>query len=167
MAVESVRYLTDQESLQALVDQMQDTDRREYMTYRSRTMEPAFTGRTMVVYTLRGREPDRVEVVKFLDFWSPFQEGPRCRLVYRGREQVITTVPSRLGDRDIFVSVPQNFVLRWAGQEVQSGLQFRAQYAVLIQARSREDLKVDGDTQCCTMKRFIERYPHKRDEVRF
>ena len=167
MANEAVKYLSDGESLAALVEAMPAHERDEFKSYKSRIMESAFSGRIMVIYTLQRGEPSNIEILKFLDFWMPFQEAPRFRVEYRGREQIVTPVPSRIADREVFISVPQNFVLRWAGQQVASGLQFRAQYAVLLQTRSKEAQRIEGDTQCLTLKRFKEWYPHKADEVRF
>lgn len=162
-----IQYLSDSASLKALIDQMPTKDRIEFETYRCRTLESAFQGRVMVIYTLKYGKPDNIEVVKFLDYWHAFQEVPRCRVVYRTREYVLTPVPSRIGDRDIFASIPQNFVMRWAGQRLTSGVQFRPQYAVLLQARSKEEFAVDGDTHCVVLKRFKERWPEYADQTRF
>jgi hypothetical protein len=165
--VDSVKYLTDQESLQELIEQMPEPERSEFKSYRSRTLEPAFSGRIMVVYDLGREGPENIELLRFLDFWLAFQEAPRFRVQCRGKDYPITPVPSRIASRDVFMSVPQNFVLRWAGQITQTGLQFRPQYAVLIQTKSKESALVEGHTNCVTLKRFKERYPHLADQVRF
>lgn len=165
--VDSVRYLTDAESLQALIDAMPPRERAEYLSYRSRTLEPAFSGRIMVIYDIKAGVPSNIEVLRFMDFWVGFQESPRFKVQYRMKDYQISAVPSRVNARDVFLSVPQNFILRWAGQMTQTGLQFRPQYAVLIQTRSKESALVEGHTYCVTLKRFKDRYPHLGDQVRF
>ena len=83
------------------------------------------------------------------------------------QDQLLTPTPTRLANRDLFLSIPQNFIFRWAGQEINGELEFRAQYAVLIKSQSRDALAIEGHTYCLTLKRFLEAYPKLADEVRF
>ena len=95
------------------------------------------------------------------------KETPTVRIKYRGSDQLITPVPSRVANREVFLSIPQHFEFRWAGQEVGGDLEFRAHYAILIKTRSRDSLAIEGHTYCLTLKRFLEAYPALADEVRF
>lgn len=160
-------YLTDKDSLDALVGEMPPAERAEYKSYKSLALESAFPGRRMVVYTLRGGVPADIEVFQFGEICVPLKDPPTIRVFYKRREALFGPVPERLADRDVFLSVPQNFVFRWGGQLIDGVLQFRAQYAVLIKTKSAESRAVEGHTYCVTLKRFTERYPELSDEVRF
>lgn len=111
--------------------------------------------------------PTNIELVSFGEFAVGIKETPTVRIKYREEEQLITPIPSRLADREVFLSIPQNFEFRWAGQEIRGAIEFRAHYAVLIKTRSRDALEIEGHTCCLTLKRFLEAYPKLADEVRF
>lgn len=162
-----IRFLTDDQTMDALVELMPERDRVTYLNYRWRFLESAFPGRVLVVYTIRGGVPADIEVVKFGEFAVGVKETPTARLTYRSRTQTITPVPSRLADRDVFISIPQNFKLAWAGKEVKGELEFRAHYAVLVKTKGREAHEAEGHTYCLALKRFMTMYPHLGDEVRF
>jgi len=161
------RHLTDKQSMQELVELMPQRERIEYNTYRWLAMEPAFPGRRMVVYDIRDGRPHNIEVFSFGELAVGIKEQPTARIMYKTRDQLITPTPSRLADRDVFLSIPQNFIFRWAGQEINGQLEFRAHYAVLIKTRSRDALATEAHTYCLTLKRFLEAYPQLADEVRF
>lgn len=159
--------LTDAQSLRELINFMPPHLAEEYLEYRSLTMDSAFPGRVLVVYTLQGGEPDQIDLVKFGEIEVRVQTPPSIRVTFKGRQQLITPIPTKLGDRDVFLSVPQNFVFRWGGQKVDGRLDFRPHYAILVKTRSKDDRKVDGDTYCTNLKRFKEMYPAYSEHVRF
>ena len=161
------RFLDDRQSLNELLEFMPEQARTQYRSFRWLSMEPAFPGRKVVVYTITGGRPTNIEIVSFGEFAVGVKETPTARIFYRNRDQIITPVPSRLADRDIFLSIPQHFEFRWAGQEFKGELEFRAHYAVLVKSQSRDSLKLEGHTYCVTLKRFLEAYPDLADEVRF
>lgn len=161
------RHLTDKQSMEAIIEGMPQRDRIDFLSMKWLSMEPAFPGRKMVVYTLRDGRPQDIEVISFGEIAVGIKEEPTVRIIYRNTDQLLTVTPQRLAKREIFLSIPQNFIFRWAGQEINGGLEFRAQYAVLIKSRSRDALSIEGHTYCLTLKRFLEAYPKLADEVRF
>lgn len=167
MAVDSVRYLTDEESLRALVERMPEAEREAYQGFKHRALDVVFPGRVMAIYTFRSGLPEGIELLKFSELAFTPGSPPHTRSYYRDEELIIGPTPTRVGTRDVFLSLPQNFVFKWCGQETASGLQFRPQFAILVKTRSKESFENDGHTHCVTLKRFLERFPDKRDEVRF
>lgn len=153
--------------MRELIELMPERDRVDYLSFKWLSAEPAFPSRVIVVYTIRGGRPQDIEIVTFGEFVVGVKETPTVRLKYKTRDQLITPIPSRLGDRDLFVSIPQHFEFRWAGQEVNGELEFRAHYAILIKSRSRDALEIEGHTYGLTLKRFLDAYPTLADEVRF
>lgn len=160
------RILTDKQSMDELVELMPQHERTEYHSYKWRALESAFAGRKMVVYTMKNGRPTNIELVSFGELAVGVKEAPTVKITYKRREQIITPVPVRLADRDVFLSIPQNFEFRWAGQEINGALEFRAHYAMLMKTRSRDALAIEGHTYCLTLKRFHEAYPKLADEVR-
>lgn len=166
MAIEK-RYLSDKESLAALINLMPPAERAEFQDYRWMAMEPCFPSRRMVVYEFRQGRPTNVEMFHFGELAMGVKDTPTARLHFRLRDMLITPTPVQIPGREVFVSLPQNFVFRWAGQEIAGALEFRSHYAVLIKTRSRDALEIEGHTYCLTLKRFLDRYPYMADEVRY
>lgn len=161
------RHLTDKQSLETLIEQLPQHERIDYLSMKWMSMESAFPGRKMVVYTLRDGRPKDIELITFGEIAIGIKEEPTARIKHVQGDQLLTITPKRFARRDLFLSIPQNFVFRWAGQEINGVIEFRAQYAVLIKTRSRETLAIEGHTYCLTLKRFLEAYPKLADEVRF
>lgn len=161
------RYLSDAESMDALIESMPEAERVRYHTYKFRTMEACFPGRRMVVYEIHRGGPTNVDSFGFGELAVGVKGTPTAKLNFRNREHLVTPTPARIPGRDVFLHIPQNFVFRWAGQEINGGLEFRAHYAILIKTQSRDALEQEGHTYCVTLKRFLERYPRMADEVRY
>lgn len=161
------RYLTDAQSMDALIESMPPAEREDYLNYKFRTMEACFPGRRMVVYELKDGQPTNVDSFGFGELAVGVKGTPTAKLHFRNREHLVTPTPTRIPGRDVFLHLPQNFIFRWAGQEINGGLEFRAHYAILIKTRSRDALDLDDQTYCVTLKRFLERYPRMADEVRY
>jgi len=161
------RHLDDKQSFNELVELMPQRDRVQFQTFKWMAMEPAFPSRKMVVYEIHKGKPYKPEIIHFGEFAFGLKEVPTARVVYRNRTQLISPIPSRLADREIFLSLPQHFEFRWAGQEIKGELEFRAHYAVLIKSQSRDIQQIEGHTYCLTLKRFLDNYPEMADEVRF
>lgn len=161
------RYLSDAETLDALIESMPQADRVLYHTFRWRAMEPCFPGRRMVVYEIRNGQPVNVDSFGFGELAMGVKDTPTAKLSFKLRDHLITPVPTKIPGRDVFISLPQNFIFRWAGQEINGDLEFRAHYAILIKTQSRDALEIEGHTYCVTLKRFLERYPRMADEVRY
>lgn len=161
------RYLTDAQTMDALIESMPPVDREDYLNFRFRTMEACFPGRRMVVYELKNGQPVNIDSFGFGELAIGVKSTPTAKLHFRNREHLVTPVPTRIPGRDVFLHIPQNFVFRWAGQEINGGLEFRAHYAILIKTQSRDALEQEGHTYCVTLKRFLERFPRMADEVRY
>ena len=164
MAEPTGQFLDDAQSLRALVEQMNPADLGEYQSYGALGLESAFPNRRMVVYTLRAGRPDNVEVLDFGDIWVTRADGPKIWI----SEVPFTCVPERWRGRDLFLHVPQNFVLKWKGKQTSRGrVEFVPHYAVLIKTRSKEIHQVEGHTYCVTLNKFRERFPQFTDKVRY
>ncbi len=160
-------YLKDSESMAALVEQMPPALRKEYKDYLYLHLESAFPGRVLVVYTVRDGKPDDIALVTFGSIEIHQQLPPQIKINYKGRGSLISPIPERLADREVFIHVPQNFVFRWAGQREDGNLNFRPHYAVLLKMRGKPDRNIEGYTYAMNLKSFNELHPGFQDQVRF
>ena len=161
------RYLSDAETMDALIESMPQAERVLYHTFRWRALESCFPGRRLVAYDICNGQPTNVESFSFGELAMGVKSTPTAKLNLKFRDHLITPVPTRIPGRDVFLSLPQNFILRWAGQEINGDLEFRAHYAVLIKTQSRDGLEIEGHTYCVTLKRFLKNYPKLADKVKY
>lgn len=163
MVVDTKTYLDDQSSLRALVGMMPDEERAIYMGYKSLTLEAAFPGRKMVIFTLRGGKATDVEMISFGDLCVDWDTGPNATVEdSRGKTQILA-VPKRIRPRELFLHIPQSFNLRYKGRrDSPGGVKFMSHYAILVKTRSKVTLQIEGDTYCVTLNDFRERYPDLR-----
>lgn len=154
-------FLDDAQSLQAIIDALPPKVQSLYRGYGALTLEAGFPNRVLVVYTLQGRAPVNIEVLTLGDMEMTRIGGPTIT-VASGRVPVTLTVePFKWFERDLFLHVPQNFVLKWKGKQTPTkGVQFVPIYAVLIKSLSREHQQIDGHTYCVTLNNFRERFPN-------
>ncbi len=159
-------FLDDAASLKALVQMLPVHERSVYSSYGSLALESAFPNRLMVVYTLKGGQPTDIVLCRFGDITIDRIRGPSFTLVMDGpdrREYSIGPVPFHIPGRDLFMHVPQNFVLKWKGKAVakrgDSEVHFVPHYAVLIKSRSKETHQIEGDTYMVRLNLFRERFP--------
>ena len=153
-------FLDDQNSFKALVDAMTEPERSEYKSYGALTLEAAFPGRKMVVYTLKDKVPTDIDILSFGELTVDWEVGPSFEVRDRGGAMQVLTVPKRLRPRDIFLQVPQNFTLKYKGRtDGKSAVDFVSHYAVLVKTRSKEIHQVSGHTYCVTLNAFRERFP--------
>lgn len=153
-------FLDDPNSFKALVDAMVEPERSEYKSYGSLVLESAFPGRKMVVYTLKDRAPTDIDILSFGDLTVDWETGPAFDVRDRNGTMQVLTVPKRLRPRDLFLQVPQNFVLKYKGRQgPKQDVEFVSHYAVLVKTRSKESHQISGDTYCVTLNAFRERFP--------
>ena len=89
-----------------------------------------------------------------------WDKGPHFRLTSRREPMEITTIPQKLGDRDVYMHLPQTFTLKYKGRAMaKSDVEFVSHYAVLLKTRSKEIHQVESDTYCVTLKNFRDRFP--------
>lgn len=160
MAANDGRFLDDAASLRGLISQMPFKERTAYEQLRALNLESAFPNRRMVLYTLDGTAPVGVSLLLFGDMEMTRIGGPTITVSDDLGPVVIDVHPKRWRDRDVFLHVPQTFILKWKGKDAGAGgLQYVPHYAVLIKTRSKEHHQVDGDTYCVTLNTFRERFP--------
>lgn len=160
MVIDSKTFLEDAESLRALIERLPAPERAEYKSYGALALESAFPSRKLVAYTLSRGKAANVITLVLGEFRVTPEEGPVVEVEWNGGAEIISTTPTRIGKRDLFLHIPQNFVLTYKGRQNQkTGVGFIAHYAVLIKTRSKEIHQVDGHTYCCTLNRYRERFP--------
>lgn len=153
-------FLDDPGSLAALVELMPEDERAEYKAYKGLTLESAFPGRKMVVYTLKDSEPSDIEIITLWQLKVDNVLGPHADVEDSRGMMEILTIPKRYRPRDLFLHIPQTFTLKYKGRtSPKNGVDFITQYAILMKTRTREHLQVDGHTYCCALNRFRERFP--------
>lgn len=155
------RFLDDGQSYRAIVAQLPREVREEYDSYGSLNLEAAFPNRKLVVYTLRGGQACGVELWRLGDISLDRVKGPICELELPSGEVLhVGVLPHKVGSRDVFIHMPQNFTLKWKGKEAGSrGVQFVPHYAVLTKTRSKAHHQVEGHTYVETLNKFRERFP--------
>lgn len=160
MASDTKTFLDDQESFKALIELMPEAERAEYKDYKCLSLESAFPGRKMVVYTLVGGRPNDIEIISFGDLCCDWETGPNTLVTDpRGKTQIIP-IPRRITPRELFLHIPQSFHLRYKGRKnPASNVDFVSHYAVLVKTRSKEIHQVEGHTYCVTLNKFRERFP--------
>lgn len=160
MGTDTKTFLDDPQSMEALTAVMPEAEQAEYRSYGALTLESAFPGRKMVVYTRSEQGPLDIEVISFGDFRVDWENGPSFEVFdARGTTQILA-VPKRLRPRDIFLQVPQNFTLKYKGrQDSKTAVAFVSHYAVLVKTRSKEIHQVPGHTYCVTLNNFRARFP--------
>lgn len=154
------RFLDDAQSLRAIVGTLPYATRADYEAYQCRSMEVVFPNRYLVVYTLRGGRPEDIEMWRFGDITMDRIAGPAAELELPNK--VMTSIgitPKLVGDREVYMHIPQCFELKWKGKDTPRGVQFVPHYAVLIKTRSREHSQTEGHTYCVTLNKFRERFP--------
>jgi len=160
MATDAKTYLDDPQSLVALVEAMPPPERAEYKSYGALTLESAFPGRKMVVYTCSEKGPLDIEVISFGDFRVDWETGPSFEIFTALGTTQMLAVPKRLRPRDVFFQVPQTFTLKYKGrQQPKHAVDFVSAYAVLVKTRSKEIHQVPGHTYAVTLNNFRERHP--------
>lgn len=153
--------MEDRESLRALVDQMPAAERELYDDMMSLSLESAFPGRKLVVYTLRNGAPTATQILTLGSMTMSAKDGPVVELTAEdGRTLTVGMVPVRVPGKEIFLHVPQKFELRWKGRVGRGGgVNFAPHYAVLIKTWSKPHLRVEGDTCCVRLNQFREMFP--------
>jgi hypothetical protein len=141
---------------------MDGASRAEYLAYKSLSVEAGFPERRLVVYDLSPKGPTNIEVLTLKDLTLPPQGGPVIRVKNEqlSTETPVGVVPTRIGQRDVFLHVPQRFEFKWKGKRVsREGVHFAPHYAVLVKTRNQPRLKVVGHTYCVKLGDFWEMFP--------
>ena len=156
----SGRFLDDSDSLRAIIGSLPPNLRAAYEALGALTLEAGFANRVFVSYKLASGEPTDIQQLVLGDLEVTRIGGPKVSVVCSVKGPVtIVVLPVQIRE-DLFLHVPQNFILRWKGKRNSAGvLQFMPHFALLIKSRSRPHLQVNGDTYCETLNDFKERFP--------
>lgn len=154
------RFLDDAQSLKAIIATLPPIARGDYESYQSRTMEVVFPNRYLVVYTVRQARPSAIELWRFGDIVMERLSGPVAEVILPDNTLTLVSVtPKKVGQRDVYLHIPQSFEFKWRGKDAPKGIQFVPHYAVLVKTKTREHAQVEGHTYCTTMNKFQERFP--------
>lgn len=160
MADKEGTFLDDKESLRALCVQLGPVAYREYEGMGALSLESGFPSRKMILYTLRRGQPEDISILTLGDMEMTRIGGPTLEISDEHGREVVGVKPVKWRGRDIFIHVPQSFVLKWKGKQLSDGrVQFAPQYAILYKTRSREHLQVEGHTYLVTWNLFRDRFP--------
>ena len=160
MTTNDGRFLDDAESLCALRARLGPKLLAEYESFKALNLESGFPNRKMILYTLKGGQPSDICILTLGYIEMTSSAGPAVEISDAGGNIVVGVVPQKWRDRDLFIHVPQNFIFKWkAKQSRTNGLQFMPHYALLYKTRSKEHLKIEGDTQCATLNQFRDSFP--------
>lgn len=161
-------YLSEEESLAALVQQIAPQDQAAFADMKASRIEAAFTGRHLIVYKPTGlteagqhRAPEILTVLGFSDFFCDAQDGADV-VVHDLRAQekmTIGHIPTRAFDYDLFLQIPAVYRLRWDARRSDDGLVRSLVFPVSIFSRNRSSHYSAGVTYCETPNRFREFYP--------
>lgn len=163
------RYLSDIESMADLVSRMNENDRAVYESFGHMRIEAVFDHRLLVVYKPQGldgkrhKDPEILTTLKVLNYEGSSEFGSTVEIedLQTGARQVISHIPSRVFDYDLFMSVPPALRLRWDVREEENGRMVRSlSYALLIKSKTRSDWYSFGVTYAETPNRFREMFPH-------
>lgn len=161
----SFQYLNDTDGMADLVSQMQTDDQAVFNSYGHMRVEAVFDKRIFFVYKSKGQgaAPEMLGTIKVLDYECSSESGSSVEIedVETGQRQVITHVPSRVFDYNLFMSVPQALRLRWDARvhPVTHKLVRSLSYALLVKSQSRSDQFTPHATYIETFNRFREMYP--------
>lgn len=162
------RYLNEAESLADLVSRMNEDDKPTYNDFGHTRIEAVFDNRIFVLYKPQGldgkihKDPVVLTTIKVLNYVSSSEEGSSVEIedVMTGQRQIITHIPARVFDYDLFMSLPPVLRLRWDARASDDGKLVRSMsYAVLIKSKNRSDWFSHGVTYAETPNRFREMFP--------
>lgn len=162
------QYLSDTDSAADLTDRMKEDDKLAYRDFGHTRIEAVFDSRLFIIYKPQGlagsthKDPDVLTTIKVLDYACTSAEGSTIEVedMRTGQRQVISHIPARVFDYDLFMSVPQALRLRWDARPGDNGRMVRSlSYAILIKSKNRSDWFSQGVTYTETPNRFRELFP--------
>lgn len=162
MTTHDGRFLDDALSLKAIINSLPAASANDYREYGALELKAAFPNRRMIIYTLKGGMPIKMELLTFGDIQMTRFNGPEVEVVGSKGSEFVGVRPFKWDDRDLFLHIPQNFVFKWKGKETKNdGVHFVPHYAILVKTLSKEHHQVEGHTYCATFNEFNERFPAK------
>lgn len=162
------QYLDEDENMAALVGLMPVGEQHSYLNYGHRRIESAFVDRVFVVYKPTGlnaakqhREPDVLTTIRVKDFMVDAMSGASAKLYdeKNDRELRVTTVPKKLFEYPIYISIPPRLQLKWDARKVGERLLWSLSFAFLIKTRNKSDFYSAGNVYCESVNVFKRLYP--------
>lgn len=165
-------HLTHDENMQDLVGRMADPeDVLDYTGFRNSRVEACFEGRYFVVYRPQGlnannthREPEVITTLKISDFYCDGKLGPQCTVTDLSTDetQILTTVPARLFNYQIFANIPIHSRIRWEARLAGSEVRRYMIFGLVLKTRNRSDHYTMGNTYCENPNQFRSLYPDSK-----
>lgn len=162
------QYLSDTDSAADLAGRMKEDDKPAYLDYGHIRIEAVFDSRLFVIYKPQGlagsahKDPAVLTTIKVLNYHCSSAEGSTIEIedMKTGQRQVISHIPARVFDYDLFMCVPPALRLRWDVRPGDNGHMVRSlSYAALIKSKNRSDWFSQGVTYAETPNRFRELFP--------
>lgn len=161
----SFQYLNDTDGMADLVSQMHPDEQAIFNSYGHLRVEAVFDKRLFFVYKSKGpgTPPEMLGTIKVLDYECSSESGSSVEIedMETGQRQVITHVPVRAFNYNVFMSVPQALRLRWDARvhPVSKKLVRSLSYALLVKTMNRSDQHSPHITYVETFNRFRDMYP--------
>jgi hypothetical protein len=169
-------YLSDADSMADLVDRIKEEDKVAFDTFGHMRIEAVFDNRLFVIYKPQGldgkvhKAPEIVTTIKVRNYECSSEDGSTVEIedLRTGERQIITHIPARIFDYDLFMSIPPALRLRWDVRVSGDGKRVRSlSYAVLIKSKNRSDWYSFGVTYAETPNRFRELFPHCDPKINY
>lgn len=169
------KYLSDAESMADLARQIKEEDQPLFEELGHLRVEAVFDNRLFVVYKPTGldgkahRDPQVLTTLKVLNYECTSDEGSTVEIedLSTGQRQVISHVPSRVFEYELFMSVPTALRLQWDARNTYDGKLVRSlSYALLIKSKNRSDWYSYGVTYAETPNRFKELFPNANVHIK-
>lgn len=164
----AIQYLSDDANMADLVSQIHEDDKVSFNSFGHTRIEAVFDNRLFIIYRPQGldgrkhKNPEILTTIKVRNFDCVSQGDPTVEIedLRTGQRQLISLVPSRVFDYNLFMSVPPALRLRWDARVTGNGQVARSlSYAVLIKSKNRSDYYSFGVTYAETPNRFREMFP--------
>jgi hypothetical protein len=165
------RFLTADESLAELITHMPTAEAAEYIDFKHMKVEAAYADCIFIVYQPSGRRSGAKNLIdqkppKILGMikvkWLQVDKlGAQALIVdeQSGQEMYVRHIPKRLFHYPIFISLPSEMTLRYAGQRREENVVRDLSFAFLIKTRNRSDFYSTVNTYMETPSNFKKLYP--------
>lgn len=174
------KFLTEGESMNALIALMTPEDAGSYQNYGHLKVEAAFDDRVFVVYQPRGerfgaktvaeqKDPTVISMIRVIGLTTDIRSGANVRLFDEasGTEMSVGYVPKKLFGYPIFVSLPTEMTLRLGSQIRENKVHRSFQFALLIKTRNRSNFYSTGNFYMETPNNFRKLFPAVSNEFSF
>lgn len=167
-------HLSNEESLQELASRMTEPeDVIDYNNFRNSRVEACFEGRHFVIYRPQGlnsdnshRDPEIITTLAISDYYCDGKTGARCTItdLQTDETQILTHVPARLFNYQVFAAIPTHCRIRWDARESDGKIKRSLIFSITLKTRNRSDHYSLGNTYCETPNQFRSLFPNTKLE---